>query len=129
MKTKIIVTLGPATKIPEDLIKMRARGVDFTRVNMSHSSLEDLKYFIDLSKKAGIPLIIDTQGSQIRSGDLSEAVILKENEEIKIYRDSVKGNRNGISLIPGEVVAQLEESDTLRLGFNGLILQVADISA
>ncbi len=129
-RTKIIVTLGPATKTFEDLMKMRDRGVDFTRVNMSHSSLEDLKYFIGLSKKAGIPLIIDTQGSQIRSGDLAEKeVVLEANEEIKIYRDAVKGNRSGFSLTPNEVVSQLEEGDTLRFGFDGLILQIADVSA
>ncbi len=50
-KTKIIVTLGPATKTEEDLRKIKNKGVDFVRINMSHSTIDDLKYFIDLAKK------------------------------------------------------------------------------
>ena len=69
-RTKIIVTLGPATNTEQDLRKIKDKDVDFVRVNMSHSSLEDLEYFIHLSKRVGIPFIIDTEGSQIRTGRL-----------------------------------------------------------
>ena len=109
------------------LKKMKDRGVDFVRVNMSHSSLEDLEYFISLAKKVGLQFIIDTQGSQIRSGDLAEkSFLLEENEEVKIHATPIRGDRNNISLNPGEIVSQLEEGDILRLDFNGLILQVVD---
>ena len=46
-KTKIIVTLGPATNTEEDLRKIKDKGVDFVRINMSHSSIDDLRYFIE----------------------------------------------------------------------------------
>ena len=50
---------------------------------MSHSSLEDLEYFINLSQEVGIPFILDTEGSQIRTGDLKQDQIhLKENDEL-----------------------------------------------
>jgi len=68
--TKIIVTLGPATNTLEKVAMVKSKDVDFVRINMSHSTLEDLQYFIDLAKKADIPFIIDTEGSQIRTGDL-----------------------------------------------------------
>ena len=51
---KIIVSLGPSTNKEEDLRKIKDKGVDFVRINMSHSSIEDLKYFIKLAKKIGI---------------------------------------------------------------------------
>lgn len=124
-----IITLGPATNTKEALRKIKDRGGDFVRVNMSHSSLEDLEYFISLAKKVGLPFIIDTQGSQIRSGDLTEnQAVLEENSEVKIYCDPIKGDRQRISLAPSKVVSQLEEGDTLRLDFDGLTLKVIDIS-
>ena len=91
---QIIVTLGPATKKEEDLRKIKDKGVDFVRINMSHSSLDDLEYFIGLSKKVGIPFIIDTEGSQIRSGDLTtESIDLEEGDEIRLYAEEIKGDK------------------------------------
>jgi pyruvate kinase len=69
-RTKIIVTLGPATSTEQDLRKIKDKGVDFVRINLSHSSLVDLEYYIHLSKRVGIPFIIDTEGSQVRTGYL-----------------------------------------------------------
>ena len=66
MKVKTIVTLGPATRTEESLRKIKDREVDFVRVNMSHSGIEDLEYFVGLAKKNGLEFIIDTEGSQIR---------------------------------------------------------------
>jgi len=69
--TKIIVTLGPSTNTFEHVSMIKSKGVDFVRINMSHSTLDDLKYYIELSKKANIPFIIDTEGSQVRTDNLS----------------------------------------------------------
>ena len=73
--TKVIVTLGPSTYTEQDLRKIKDKGVDFVRVSMSHSTLEDLEYSIKLSKRVGIPFIIDTEGSQLRTGSLEQDII------------------------------------------------------
>ena len=69
--TKVIVTLGPSTNTLEQVSMIKSKGVDFVRVNMSHSTLDDLSYFLDLANKVDIPFIIDTEGSQVRTGNLS----------------------------------------------------------
>lgn len=127
--TKIIVTLGPSTKTEADLRRIKDKGVDFVRVNMSHSSVDDLKYFIGLSKKIGIPFIIDTEGSQIRTGELNGNIInLEENEEVRIFKESIVGDKSKISLKPNYIVDQLEEGDLVHLDFNSLILRISDVS-
>ena len=84
-KIKLIVTLGPSTNKEEDLIRLKDKGVDFVRVNMSHSSLQEVEYFMRLAKKIGLPFVVDTQGSQVRTGDLTTSTIaLDENEEVKL---------------------------------------------
>jgi len=127
MSIKTIITLGPATRTERDLRKIKSKGIDFVRVNMSHSNLDDLRYFIALSKKVGIPFIIDTEGSQIRSGTLeSDTIYLKEDDKIKIYKEEILGNTDKISLKPNVIVPQLEEGDILYLDFDALILRVCD---
>ena len=128
--TKIIVTLGPATNTEQDLRKIKDKGVDFVRVNMSHSSLEDLEYFINLSKRVGIPFIIDTEGSQIRTGDLQKgSITFKENDEVKIYAKEIAGDRKKLCLRPGYVVEQLDVGDLIYIDFDTLILRVTDVSS
>jgi pyruvate kinase len=127
--TKTIVTLGPATRTERDLRIIKSKNVDFVRVNMSHSNLEDLEYFISLSKKVGIPFIIDTEGSQIRTGYLEgKSLYLKENDLVKIIAKDTPGNRKQLSLRPGYVIGQLDIGDLIHIDFDTLILRVTDVS-
>lgn len=108
---------------------LRDKGVNFVRVNMSHSSLEDLEQAIDISNKIGIPFILDTEGSQIRTGDLEEdAVYFKENDDIRICATEIVGNSEEISLKPGYVLTQLEPGDLIHIDFDTLILRVMSVS-
>ena len=128
-KIKIIVTLGPATHTEEYLRKIKERGVDFARINMSHSSLDDLRYFIALAKKIGIPFIIDTEGSQVRTGELSSAAVsIDENAAVKIYARPIIGSSREICLRPAGVIEQLEKGDLIHIDFNALVLRVCDAS-
>ena len=127
--TKIIATLGPATRTEVDVRRIKAKGVDFIRINMSHSSLEDLSHFIGLAHKVGIPFIIDTEGSQVRTGDLAEATIdLDENSEIRLYCEPIVGDRTRLSLKPGFVIDHLAEGDLIHIDSDTVILRVSDVS-
>lgn len=128
-KIKIIVTLGPATKTEADLRRIKDKGVDFVRINMSHSSLDDLKYYLGLAKKVGLPFIIDTEGSQIRTGGLAaSSVEFEENTEVKIYSSPLLGDSEKICLTPYHIVKQLEVGDIIQVDFDTLTLIVSDIS-
>lgn len=128
-KVKIIVTIGPSTCDEESLRKIKDKGVDFVRVNMSHSSIDYLKNAIKLAKKVGIPFVIDTEGSQIRTGELNQnSIAFEEGEEVKIYGKEMVGNQQEICLKPGHVISQLEGGDIIHVDFDTLILNVTDTS-
>ena len=127
-RVKIIVTLGPATKTREHLEMMKARGVDFVRINMSHSTLEDLEYFIALAKEVAIPFVLDTEGSQIRTGELvNDSVQIEEGSAVKVHQKAVRGNARNITLRPAAAVEQLSVGDIIHVDFNSLILRVSDV--
>ena len=128
-KVKIIVTIGPSTCNEESLRKIKDKGVDFVRVNMSHSSIDYLKNAIQLAKKVGIPFMIDTEGSQVRTGELnSNNIAFEENQEVKIYADNIVGDQEKICLKPGHIVRQLEPGDLIYVDFDTLNLRVSDVS-
>ena len=79
--TKLIVTIGPATKSARHFRIMKDKGVDFLRINMSHSSIEDFSRAHMLAREVGIDYIIDTEGPQIRTACLNGDSIVLENGE------------------------------------------------
>ncbi len=128
-RVKIIVTLGPSTKTEADLQRIKDKGVDFVRVNMSHSSIEDLKYYLKLAKKVGISFIIDTEGSQVRTGNLVTPTIeVFENEDVQISANLIVGDKNSFSLTPSNIVSQLEVGDIIHIDFDTAVFQVTDMS-
>ncbi len=76
-KTRIICTIGPATESYEMLHKMYHTGMNIVRLNMSHGNHEShakvIKHIKTINKKVEfpIPILLDTQGPEIRTGDLS----------------------------------------------------------
>ena len=117
-----IITLGPATR-GQSLQKLKAKGVDFVRNNMSHSSLEDLVYFMRLAREADIPFIVDTEGSQIRTGEFeSGGVHYDEGQRIRLHSGSVVGSPERLSLTPGFVIDQFEVGDVVHIAGTQLLI-------
>ena len=77
-KTKIVCTIGPATKEVETLKKLILEGMNVARINFSHGSYESQKVYIENVKKAReelnmpVALLLDTQGPEIRTGVLEQ---------------------------------------------------------
>ncbi|PIE58056.1 MAG: pyruvate kinase [Desulfobulbus propionicus] len=80
-KTKIVCTIGPASRSPEVLEKLMAAGMDIARLNFSHGGFEqhkkDIQQIKAVAHKLGKPVAImaDLPGPKIRIGDLAEEEI------------------------------------------------------
>ncbi|HEY4519580.1 MAG TPA: sulfate adenylyltransferase [Candidatus Paceibacterota bacterium] len=129
-KTKIIATLGPATKTEAHIRKLKDKGVDFVRVNMSHSSLDDQRHFMKLARTVGIPFILDTEGSQVRNGTLPVGeVYIEEGDEMKMYARTIDGTPSSMCLRPEIALQHLERGDLVYVDFNSLVFRVLDTSS
>ncbi|MBP9869009.1 pyruvate kinase [Patescibacteria group bacterium] len=75
-RTKIVCTVGPASRDTATLFKMGEAGMDVARLNFSHGTHEDHAAFVKrlglVGKRLGQPFAIlqDLQGPKIRVGDL-----------------------------------------------------------
>lgn len=96
-KTKIICTIGPATESLEMLRAMAIQGMNVARLNMSHGDHESHQKIIDRIKILNaemdnrIAILMDTQGPEIRTGDLISELMLKKGDEITV---SVRGSES-----------------------------------
>ena len=70
--TKVIGTIGPSSIDLDVLKKLKSRGVDSFRINLSHANKDSLKYYYKQFQNAGIKPSIDTQGAQVRITSLSK---------------------------------------------------------
>ena len=124
---KTIISLGPSTKNVEALKKIKAKGVDFVRINMSHSNIEDLKYFIYHAKQINLKFVLDTEGPQIRTGDLvHDGAVIEVGENVKIVSKIDGDVKNIVSIKPGSIITQLEAGDLMHIGPDTLILKITN---
>jgi pyruvate kinase len=87
-KTKIICTIGPASKTEDTLSGLISRGMDIARINTSHSDewevVEIVKKIRKISRKLkkDTAVILDLQGPKIRIGNLENKINLGRKQKI-----------------------------------------------
>ena len=90
-KTKIVCTIGPASREPGVLEKLFENGMSMARLNFSHGStqdhLRDIKAIRAAARKTGhlCAILADLPGPKIRIGDLAqEPFVLVKGEEVTL---------------------------------------------
>jgi pyruvate kinase len=88
-RTKIVATIGPASREPETLLRMVKAGMDVARLNYSHGTLDEhaetVRRVRDAAGRAGRPVAIlqDLPGPKLRIGPLREDLVeLKPGDRI-----------------------------------------------
>eukprot|EP01120_Amphizonella_sp_Union-15-10_P002002 TRINITY_DN1213_c0_g5_i1.p1 TRINITY_DN1213_c0_g5~~TRINITY_DN1213_c0_g5_i1.p1 ORF type:complete len:515 (+),score=103.00 TRINITY_DN1213_c0_g5_i1:50-1594(+) len=106
-KTKIMCTLGPATRTKEKIIELLNEGMEIARFNLSHETHEfHSEVVVNLRqacKETGknCALLLDTHGPEIRTGEMKEQfknVILKQGQTFTFYVNFVLGDNEKCSI-------------------------------
>ena len=89
-RTKIICTIGPATASFDMLKKLYEAGMNVVRLNMSHadhaSALQVINWIKTLNRQITypIPILLDTQGPEIRTGVLENPMELNTGDVVTL---------------------------------------------
>src|SRR4051795_4469937 len=131
-RTKIVATIGPASRDPEVLVRMIEAGMDVARLNFSHGSHEQHAETAQLVREAAgragrpVALLQDLPGPKLRIGPLVEGTVeLKVGDKVVFECGSDNGHgdarRMSISweglpraIDPGEVMYLADGSVRLR---------------
>jgi pyruvate kinase len=113
-RTKIVATIGPATRTVETMTELIESGVDVFRFNFSHGTREDHAENVAMAREASLEsgkevgILGDLPGPKIRLADVDGGVIdLATGSELTLTTESVVGTpqRIGVSWegLPGAV--------------------------
>ena len=126
-KAKIICTIGPASEDREVLKQMMLAGMNAARLNFSHGTREGHKKKMDLIKELRdelglhISIILDTKGTEIRTGKFSgKAVQLFEGQKYTLTTEHVIGTNEICSVSYKGLPEDVKAGDQLLID-DGLI--------
>lgn len=125
-KTKIICSIGPASNNYETYIQLVEAGMNVSRVNFSHATMEERKLVEDLVARVNeeghnIGLLFDTKGPEFRNGDVeNDEITLVAGKNIRIVKENVVGNTDRFSVNHPAAINDLKVGDTVLL-VNGLM--------
>ncbi|MBT5470441.1 MAG: sulfate adenylyltransferase [Nitrospina sp.] len=128
LQKEILCTLGPVSRNERVISRLEDLGVSLFRINLSHTSVEDLPTVIKtIQNFASIPICLDTEGAQVRTAKLkTDYIEVKENNYLHIASEVIIGDEERISLYPTDVVDTLKIGDIISIDFNSVLVQVID---
>ncbi|MFQ6065767.1 MAG: pyruvate kinase [bacterium] len=135
-RTKIVCTIGPATrssKLVEELIR---EGMDVARLNFSHGSYEEHSLAMEYIRKACLKLakpvaiLQDLGGPKIRTGLIQkEPVFLKEGTTFTLTTRHVPGDEREVSITYPLLAQKVRSGRTILLADGSLELKVEEVTS
>jgi pyruvate kinase len=128
MNIKTLATLGPSSLNEKTVRELEKNGVWLFRINMSHTSVEDVEKIINkIQSWTDTPICLDSEGAQVRNQDMiTESVKFTKEDVVTIHHDVVVGDSNNISFAPDTVSRQLQVGDNIRVDFNSVSLHIIE---
>lgn len=126
-KTKILATLGPATKDVNAIRRLINVGIDGVRLNLSHGTYDFFEEIFNsihtacLEENSPLAVLVDLQGPKIRIGELEwPSIDLVTGELIEITIEDIRGNEKIISTSYKQLVNDAKIGDPILIN-DGLI--------
>ena len=134
-KTKIVGTIGPASenRLPE----LFEAGLNVTRINYSHGSWEEqaektqtiarLREELDLP----IPLLLDMQGPEIRTGMLetgkNKKIELEDGQKFTLVNEDIIGNKERTSVTYKKLYQDVKPGTKILIDDGAIELRVDEV--
>ena len=133
-KTKIVGTIGPASE--NRLEELFEAGLNVCRINYSHGSYEEQKEKTrkvrELREKLDlpIPLIMDMQGPEIRTGMLvtgNDKVMLEDGQKFTLVNEDIIGDKDKVSVSYKELYKDVVPGTKILIDDGAIELRVEKI--
>jgi pyruvate kinase len=130
-RTKIVCTIGPASRSPETLERLIRAGMDVARLNFSHGTtaehLEVITAVRRIAERLGRPIAIlqDLAGLKLRIGEVaSGAVTLEAGARFTLTTREVLGSGQEVFVPYPRLTEDVRPGDAVLLGDGDLELEV-----
>jgi pyruvate kinase len=131
LRTKVVCTIGPASRSPDMLRKLILAGMDVARINFSHGDQaqheEDTERIHAIAAELDRPVAIlaDLQGPKLRVGRMEEGgVPLEDGEEVVLTTRPIVGHRSEVPVQYHDLPRAVEAGDRVLINDGLLELEV-----
>jgi len=132
-RARIVATLGPASREPEQVLALATAGADVFRVNFSHGSHADHARAIEAVREAErlierpLAVLVDLQGPKLRLGEFDDGhVALHAGQAFRIDLDKALGDARRVRVPHPEVFAAVRTGALILLDDGRVRLRVTD---
>lgn len=130
-KTKIVCTLGPASRDEEIMKAMLEAGMNVARLNFSHGTHDDHRKTIETFRRVrdrmNVPaaVMLDTKGPEIRLGDFENGhEILKDGQEFILSSEKCPGDIHRVETTYKALPSQVGKGDDILIDDGRIRLRV-----
>jgi len=125
-KSKIVCTIGPASKSKEVLEKMVEAGMDVARLNLSHEDHKSARKTFDTLRSVDdtLPIMFDLQGPKIRIGEIDGRVDLVTGTDFALSIEDFVGDSSRVSVSYKELPQDVKKGDIIALNDGMVRLRV-----
>lgn len=131
--TKVIATIGPATRNKEILELMVHEGVDVLRINLSHDThqehLKTIRYILEINEELGanVAVLGDLQGPKLRIGDMeNDQVRLQDGQEFLFVTTPCTGTTEKAYISYEQLPADVTIGENILVDDGKLIFEVTE---
>ncbi len=121
-RSKIVCTIGPASRSKKVLEELVEAGMDVVRLNLSHEDHASARKTFDTIRSIDdrIPILFDLQGPKIRIGELKKPVTLATGQEFIISTEDFVGDETRVSISYKDLPHDVKQGDIIALN-DGII--------
>jgi pyruvate kinase len=135
-RTKVVATLGPATREPEMIVAMIQAGVDVFRLNFSHGSAEDHAENIQRIRAATeqtgkwVGILGDLPGPKLRLAEVENNVVrVRSGTELELTTEECLGDHRRLPVAFDGLPDAVDVGDPIFLADGRIRLRALEISA
>ena len=134
-RTKIVATIGPASRDPEVLVRMVEAGMDVARLNFSHGTAEEhAETAIRVREAAGragraVAILQDLPGPKLRIGPLRDGLVeFKPGDQVTfVCGDDFEGDAKRLSISWPGLAEAVEPGEVMYLADGAVRMRVSTI--
>jgi pyruvate kinase len=131
LRTKIVCTIGPASRAPEMMRELVLAGMDVARLNFSHGSQsyhgENIERIRTVAAEVGKPIAIltDLQGPKLRVGEMEgDGVLLVSGKKVVLTTQPIVGHGGEVPVQYAKLPRDVEAGDRILIDDGLLELEV-----
>ena len=130
--TKIVCTIGPASRDADTMREMLEAGMNVARLNFSHGTHEEHRKTIETFRRVRdeqdrpAAILLDTKGPEIRLGDFENgSEILEEGDEFTLTSEKCPGTKERVSTTYKALPSQVSLGTSILIDDGRVRLRVA----